>query len=69
MIVAVCFEVNGVDTPILRGVKTYGRAMAWRNQDYAQRYFVLYTVDHDPDIPREPASMAALRARQAQPHE
>ncbi len=47
MTVCVCFELNGCDAPILRGVKTYARAMSWRDEDTANRYFVLCAVDSE----------------------
>lgn len=48
--VCACFELNGVDAPILRGVKSYGRAMAWRNADLLNRYFVIFTLDAEPEV-------------------
>ncbi len=51
MTVCVCFELNGCDAPILRGVKTYARAMSWRDEDTANRYFVLCAVDSEPEPP------------------
>jgi hypothetical protein len=50
MNVCVCFELNAVDAPHLRGVKSFERAMAWRDADLTNRYFVLCAVDAEPEV-------------------
>lgn len=64
MIACACFELNAVDAPILRGVKSYDRAMAWRNADLLNRYFVLFTLDAEPEVspPRDLFEWAARNA-------
>lgn len=50
MIVYVCFELNECDASILRGVKSYAKAMSWRDENLADRFIVGYTVDRDPEV-------------------
>lgn len=45
-----CFELNAVDAPILRAVKTYAPAMAWRDADLNNRFLVAFTIDHEREI-------------------
>jgi hypothetical protein len=44
-----CFELNAIDAPILRGLKTYGKAVKWRDADLLNRYIVGYCVDRDEE--------------------
>ena len=46
--VCVCFEMNECDTPILRGVKSYNRAMKWLNEDLDHRFMMFCVVDAEP---------------------
>lgn len=50
MTVWCCFELNGVDTPILRAVKSYSLAAAWLEADRLNRYITPFTVDQEPEI-------------------
>lgn len=69
MNVYACFELNGVDTPILRGAKSYGLALAWRNADLMNRYFVCFTLDTEPEVlpPRDLFEWAARDADMTTP--
>lgn len=42
-----CFEFNAVDAPLLRAIKTAGRALVWRNEDLMQRFIVPFTLDYE----------------------
>lgn len=61
--VCACFELNGLDAPILRGVKSYARALDWRNADLANRYFVCFALDAEPEVspPRDLFEWSARR--------
>lgn len=50
MTVYVCFELNSVDAPILRGVRTYAHAMLWRDADLANRFIVGCAVDVEAEV-------------------
>lgn len=50
MNVYACFELNGVDAPILRGIKSYSLALDWRNADLLNRYFVCFALDAEPEV-------------------
>jgi hypothetical protein len=60
-----CFEFNEVDAPILRGLKTYGKAMKWRDADLLNRYFVGFYVDAEPEVvpPRDLFEWARQQAQ------
>lgn len=49
MTVYACFELNACDAPILRAIKSYAEAMDWRDADLANRFIVLFTLDHEPE--------------------
>lgn len=50
MDVFACFELNFVDAPILRGLKTYAKAIAWRDANLSDRFIVGFCVDRDPEV-------------------
>lgn len=43
-----CFELNAVDAPILRGIKSADKAYEWRQAGYADRFIVPFRIDHEP---------------------
>lgn len=65
--VCVCFELNTVHAPLLRGVKSYARAMQWSDEDMLNRYFVLCAVDSEPEVkpPRDLFEWAKMHAADA----
>ena len=62
-IIFACFELNAVDAPILRGLKTFARAMDWRDADLANRFMVGFTVDREPEV-RPPRDLFEWAAQQ-----
>lgn len=40
-----CFELNDYDAPVLRAIKSFDRAMTWRDQDLLNRYYVAFALD------------------------
>lgn len=48
--VCVCFTLNAVDAPLFSGVRTYANAHKWREADNLNRFYVLTTVDAEPEI-------------------
>jgi len=49
-IIFACFELNDVDAPILRALKTYALALSRRDADLMNRYIIGFTVDREPEI-------------------
>jgi hypothetical protein len=48
MTVFACFEFNSMDAPILRAIKTPEKALAWRDENYFERFLVAFAIDVDP---------------------
>ena len=57
-----CFEFNAVDAPILRALKTTDKALAWRDENYYERFLVAFGVDHVPGQGNYPVSLAVHRS-------
>lgn len=67
--VCVCFTLNSVDAPLFSGVRTYANAETWRNADVLNRFFMLVTVDAEPETfePRDLFEYAASVTSRADP--
>lgn len=63
--VCVCFTLNSVDAPLFSGVRTYANAEMWRNADVLNRFFMLATVDAEPEI-FEPQDLFEYAKRSAE---
>jgi hypothetical protein len=45
-----CFELCEVDTPVLLAVKSFDNAVAWRDADLLNRYYVCFALDAEPEV-------------------
>lgn len=45
-----CFETCWIDTPTLRGIKTYAKALTWRDADMLNRFIIGFPLDSDPEV-------------------